>query len=96
VVEERFEMRTMSLEKALDVARAHCGFLDKSALRAIETHDPYRYVLIRHGTGRALVVAVIARETIGAIERAGDYVRDVCLPTTDPLFATDRSRSEMD
>jgi hypothetical protein len=78
------------LADLLRTAKANGGFLANSQLRDLAHADPQRLVLIRCNRGRCLVPA---GEAIAAIERIGgdaqDWVRDVSLPISDPIYATE-------
>lgn len=62
------------------------GFLMKADLQALARDDRLRQVLVRCGGGRFTCAAQDAEHLMGAVEMAGDYVRDVSLPVSDPMY----------
>ena len=76
---------TPALSRILQDARAHCGFLSQARLAELAEADRLRMVLIRCGGGRFLCPAQDAAHFIDAID-GRDYVRDVSLPSSDPIF----------
>lgn len=71
------------LDTVLTAARGRMGFLTKDELATLATFDRLRPVLVRCGNTRFTAGAQYVAGLIAAIEAAGDYVRDVCLPTSD-------------
>lgn len=86
----------VSLNRALRVAKENGGFLSASTLEIIAHHDRLRPVLVRCGNGRFTCAAqdakhfmdIIARDAAahGPVDPISDHVRDVSLPTTDPIW----------
>jgi len=86
----------VSLNRVLRVVKANGGFLSPTDLEIIAHHDRLRQVLVRCGNGRFLCAAQDAKHFMAIIKRDADahgqtdpdtdYVRDVSLPTTDPIW----------
>lgn len=77
----------VSLSRVLKVAKEQGGFLKDTDVAIIAHHDRLRLILVRCGNGRFLCPAQDVAHFIAIIERDGtDYVRDVSLPTTDPIW----------
>jgi hypothetical protein len=76
----------MELDTLLANAKAGCGFLSPEEVEELALLDPRRPCLIRCGGQRKLVPAALVTGTIRLIEADGDYVRDVSLPTSDPIW----------
>lgn len=86
----------VSLKRALRVAKENGGFLSPTDLEIIAHHDRLRQVLVRCGNGRFTCAAqdakhfmdIIARDAAahGLTDPDTDHVRDVSLPTTDPIW----------
>lgn len=79
--------KNMTLDEVLSACKAQVGFLTEEQLAVIAREDPARGVLLRFGAKRKLVLACHVREEIARTTKGGsDYLRDVSLPTTDPLW----------
>lgn len=77
----------MTLKQTLAECKKQMGFLTEEQLAVIARSDPARGVLIRFGACRKLVHACHVNEEIARTTKDGrDYLRDVSLPTTDPLW----------
>jgi hypothetical protein len=62
------------------------GFLMEADLKTLAKADRLRQVLVRCGGCRFTCPAQDAEHLIEAVELAGDYVRDVSLPVSDPMY----------
>jgi hypothetical protein len=63
------------------------GFLRAVDIKLIAEMDPMRLLLVRCGCGRFLTPAQDVAHFIRIISNEKtDYVRDVSLPTTDPVY----------
>lgn len=79
----------VALNRVLQKAKETGGFLTETDLKFIVEQDRLRLILVRCGNGRFLCPAQDVAHFIGIIERDGqDYVRDVSLPTSDPIWKT--------
>ena len=86
----------VSLNRVLSKVKANGGFLTATDLEIIAHHDRLRMVLVRCGNGRFLTPAQDAKHFMDIIKRdaeshgptdvGSDYVRDVSLPTSDPIW----------
>ena len=76
-------------QELLATIKARIGFLVEEDLRLLVEYEPARVCLLRFGGTRKLVRADQVEETIKRVETAGDYLRDVSLPTTDPIWTDD-------
>ena len=77
----------VSLNRVLSVVKANGGFLRDVDIDQLAQQDRLRQVLVRCGNGRFVCAAQDVKHFIGIIKRDGqDYVRDVSLPTTDPIW----------
>jgi hypothetical protein len=76
-----------SLEDVLVDAKSTGGFITMPDVSVIAEHDRLRMVLVRCGCGRFLTHAQDVKHFCEIIERDGqEYVRDISLPTSDPIF----------
>ena len=81
-------MTTATLDTLLDTLRAEYGFMDADQLAELAALHPWRIVLIRYHQQRERVPACQAARRISYAERLYRWtVRDVSLPTTDPLWS---------
>jgi hypothetical protein len=79
----------VSLNRVLSVAKERGGFLDNLGIETIAREDRLRLLLVRCGNGRFLAPAQDVKHFIAIIERDNqDYIRDVALPTNDPIWKT--------
>jgi hypothetical protein len=77
----------VSLSRVLSVVKKNGGFLRDTDIEIIVHHDRLRQVLVRCGNCRFVCAVQDVKHLIGIIERDGqDYIRDVSLPTTDPIW----------
>ena len=77
----------VSLSRVLQNVKAQGGFMNNTDLEIIVHHDRMRQVLVRCGCGRFVCAAQDAKHFMDIIDKEGtDYVRDVSLPTTDPIW----------
>ena len=77
----------VSLSRVLSVVKSNGGFLSPTDIDIIAHHDRLRQVLVRCGCGRFTCPIQDVKHFMAIIERDGqDYVRDVSLPTTDPIW----------
>ena len=68
------------------------GFLTESELTALADLDRLRQCLCRFGNGRFLTAAQNVAHFVDLIESTGkDYLRDVSLPASDPIYRGDYS-----
>lgn len=74
-------------EEATPAILARHGFLTAAELGYLAGFDRLRQVLVRCGNGRFRCPAQDARHFMRCVEAGGDYVRDVCLPADDSIFA---------
>ena len=80
-------LTNVSLSRVLQVVKSNGGFLSETAIDIIAHHDRLRQVLVRCGNGRFTCAVQDVKHFMAIIERDGqDYVRDVSLPTTDPIW----------
>lgn len=68
------------------------GFLTPSDLATIVHHDRLRLVLLRFHHGRCLAPAQDVDEFIRLLEAGGGCLRDVSLPTSDPIYQDAKGR----
>ena len=83
----------VSLTRILSVIKDRGGFIIDADMKWLLLHCPDRMVLVRCNLDRFLckVSEVMARmEMVKA--NPDNYVRDVSLPTTDPIWANDHGR----
>lgn len=78
----------MTLASVLQSARENCGFLSEEDVKVLAEVQPHRQLLIRFNASRCLAPAILVLETIAQKEAAGDFVRDVSIPASDPLWRT--------
>ena len=90
----------VSLNRALQHIKANGGFLTLTDLDVIVHHDRLRLILVRCGNGRFMAPAQDVQHFINIIKRDAtahdnrndpehlltDYVRDISLPTSDPIY----------
>ena len=77
----------VSLSRVLSLAKKEGGFLSLTDVEIIAHHDRLRLILVRCGNGRFLTPAQDVKHFTDIIARDGqDYVRDLSLPTTDPIW----------
>jgi hypothetical protein len=79
----------VNIKRILAKAKDEGGFLNEFMIEQIAEQDPARQLLVRCNLGRFLCAA---RECLARVaevnERPDDYVRDVSLPTTDPVWSS--------
>lgn len=77
----------VALNRALQYAKDNHGFLTMFLVDVIAHHDKLRQVLVRCNGGRFLCPAQDVRHFMDIIDKEkSDWVRDVSLPTTDPIW----------
>jgi hypothetical protein len=77
----------VSLSRVLRVIKDNGGFMSSSDIEIVAHHDRLRQLLVRCGNCRFLCAAQDTKWIMDIIQRDGqDYVRDVSLPTTDPIW----------
>jgi hypothetical protein len=74
------------LNEILAAAAKRHGFVTLPEVAVIAEADRLRLLLIRCGGCRFLCSAQYVTHLIACIEAGGDYVRDISLPTTDPIW----------
>lgn len=80
-------LQHVSLNRVLRIVKENDGFLSAADLEIIAHHDKLRQVLVRCNNGRFTCAAQDAKHFMDIITRDGeDWVRDVSLPTTDPIW----------
>jgi len=76
-----------TLNRVLSVVKTNGGFLRDIDIKMIAERHPMRMLLVRCGNGRFLTAAQDCQHFIDIIRKENsDYVRDVSLPTTDPIY----------
>jgi hypothetical protein len=80
------EIPRRRFEENIPAIKARHGFLTKADLADIVGFDRLRQVLVRCGGCRFQCPAQDFAHLERCIEAGGDYVRDVSLPTTDPIW----------
>lgn len=63
------------------------GYLKEADVAELAEVDRLRQLLVRCGGVRFTCAAQCVQQMIGYVEAGGDYVRDVSLPSTDPVYA---------
>jgi hypothetical protein len=77
----------VTLNRVLSVVKKNGGFLTHTDVEIIAHHDRLRLILVRCGNGRFLTPAQDVKHFTEIIARDGqDYVRDLSLPTSDPIW----------
>ena len=77
----------VSLSRILNKIKSQDGFLNDTDIDALKEHDRLRQVLVRCGNGRFTCAVQDVKHFCEIIDAsAADYVRDVSLPTTDPIW----------
>ncbi len=80
-------LANVSLTRILQRVKSHGGFLTEVDLDALTQHDRLRQVLVRCNNCRFTCAAQDAKHLCEIIDASGaDWVRDVSLPTTDPIW----------
>jgi hypothetical protein len=80
-------LANVSLSRILATIKSNGGFLTNVDLRALKEHDRLRQVLVRCNNCRFLCAAQDAEHLCDIIDASEkDWVRDVSLPTTDPIW----------
>jgi hypothetical protein len=80
-------MKTATLDTVLARIIANNGFIDELNLSLLAECDRLRQILVRCGSCRFTCAAQDAAHLIRIIHaERRDYVRDVSLPTTDPVY----------
>jgi hypothetical protein len=74
----------------LEQIKENGGFMNKTQLQQLAIEDRLRLVLVRTALGRFLSPAQDAETFITYVDKdINNHVRDVCLPSNDPIFAED-------
>ncbi len=86
----------VSLNRVLQHIKANEGAVMPSDLDILVVHCPLRQVLVRCNNGRFLCAAQDVRHFVAIIERDYgvqgpnavdvDYIRDITLPSSDPIW----------
>ncbi len=76
----------VSLTRLLDTIKDNGGFITETDLHYLKIHCPNRILLVRCNLGRFLCKV---HELEARIEKITDpdYLRDVSLPTSDPVWS---------
>ena len=63
------------------ISKEQFGFIDSSDLEVLEKETPNIPVLMRFGNSREVADAYMAKTIMSEKEAAGDYLRDVSIPS---------------